>query len=427
MRGRRYALDIGGKDKSKSESALHKAFTEGRLRIVVETTQDRCVDAMILFKAKNLFGRQLSKMPGEYILRQVFDPKHACMMFVDEKDNVVAGICYRPFFERSFVEIVFLAVDYEFQVKGVGGFLMDVFKEMIKMDIKSYENDYMNDVMAMCRICRKEVKYLDMFENEPDRSGRQSLYLIAYADVFAVGFFKKQGFCEDGVFDKWIGYIKDYDGGTIVECKVFWEINYLRKDEVIELMRRRVDEEMRNVNGYSEMHRIEDYSKVKSVRDIPGINKGLDNMKCISKIDSGVNDMKGIPDINEGEERAGDKDKISEESEAKTTMRMFIMYMICDLKMNACAWPFLKPVSANDVPNYYKYIKKPMDISKMAKKVEDGIYKSVREFEEDVRQMITNCLSYNGKDTQYYKCGQVLVKHFEMRMETYKHVVDKIG
>jgi len=400
MRERRTcAFGAGSKICSISESALHRAFAEGRLKAVVETTQDRCVNRMTLLKAKNLFGKQLSKMPGEYILRQVFDPKHACMVFIDEKNDVVAGICYRPFFERRFAEIVFLAVDYEFQVKGVGGFMMDVFKEMIKMDMKSHVGDYTDEVMGMCRICRKEVSYLDMFGSGPDCSGRECFYLIAYADVFAVGYFKKQGFCEEGVFDGWIGCIKDYDGGTIVECRVFWEVNYLRKDEVIDGMRRRFDEEMVNADGYSEMHKIEDYSTVKGVRDIPGMS---------------------VEDERASEGRG-------EEAEAKTTTKMFIMYMICDLKRNTCAWPFAKPVCAKEVPNYYKHVKKPMDISKMTQKVDKGVYKSVREFEEDVRQMIANCLSYNGKDTQYYKCGKMLLKHFEERIKTYKHVIDRIG
>lgn len=45
-------------------------------------------------------------------------------------------------------------------------------------------------------------------------------YLLTYADNFAIGYFKKQGFTKDQKMAeyKWKGYIKDYDGGTLMEC-----------------------------------------------------------------------------------------------------------------------------------------------------------------------------------------------------------------
>ncbi|OLY80597.1 Histone acetyltransferase gcn5 [Smittium mucronatum] len=42
---------------------------------------------------------------------------------------------------------------------------------------------------------------------------------LTYADNYAIGYFKKQGFTKDITFDKrlWIGYIKDYEGGTLMQ------------------------------------------------------------------------------------------------------------------------------------------------------------------------------------------------------------------
>ena len=43
-----------------------------------------------------------------------------------------------------------------------------------------------------------------------------------------VGYFKKQGFTNEITFDgeKWKGRIKDYEGGTLMECKIFECVNY---------------------------------------------------------------------------------------------------------------------------------------------------------------------------------------------------------
>lgn len=70
--------------------------------------------------------------------------------------KVVAGITYRPFAHRGFIEIVFCAVSSSNQVKGYGGHLMDHFKKHIQ----------------------------DTYENVE--------YFLTYADNYAVGYFKKQ-------------------------------------------------------------------------------------------------------------------------------------------------------------------------------------------------------------------------------------------
>ena len=46
------------------------------------------------------------------------------------------------------------------------------------------------------------------------------MHFLTYADNYAVGYFRKQGFSKDITLDRsvWAGYIKDYEGGTIMEC-----------------------------------------------------------------------------------------------------------------------------------------------------------------------------------------------------------------
>lgn len=111
---------------------------------------------IILTGLKNLFQRQLPKMPREYITRLVMDRSSCGLAMIKYGHKVVAGITYRPFEHRGFIEIVFCAVSSANQVKGYGGHLMDHFKKHI------------------------QEKY------------RNVNYFLTYADNYAVGYFKKQ-------------------------------------------------------------------------------------------------------------------------------------------------------------------------------------------------------------------------------------------
>lgn len=47
-------------------------------------------------------------------------------------------------------------------------------------------------------------------------------HFLTYADNYAIGYFRKQGFTKHVSMppERWVGYIKDYDGGTLMECTV---------------------------------------------------------------------------------------------------------------------------------------------------------------------------------------------------------------
>lgn len=52
--------------------------------------------------------------------------------------------------------------------------------------------------------------------------------MLTYADNYAIGYFKKQGFTKEITLpqDNWKGFIKDYDGGTFMECYIHPEMDY---------------------------------------------------------------------------------------------------------------------------------------------------------------------------------------------------------
>ena len=67
-------------------------------------------------------------------------------------------------------------------------------------------------------------------------------HFLTYADNYAIGYFKKQGFTTDITFDKrnWMGYIKDYEGGTIMQCSMLEKVEYLDAYELIMAHRKAV-------------------------------------------------------------------------------------------------------------------------------------------------------------------------------------------
>lgn len=97
------------------------AQLEERLGVIrfmpVTSSQPSLVTSIILTGLKNIFQRQLPKMPREYITRLVFDRNHWSLAIVKKGYQVVGGITYRPFDRRAFGEIVFCAITGTEQVR----------------------------------------------------------------------------------------------------------------------------------------------------------------------------------------------------------------------------------------------------------------------------------------------------------------------
>lgn len=116
-------------------------------------------------------------------------------------DVVVGGISFHPFYDNGFIEIAFCAITANEQVKGYGTHLMNHLKAQLQP--------------------------------------QKLLTFLTYADNYAIGYFKKQGFTKYVTTprEKWAGFIKDYDGGTLMECRVHTTINYLQIPEMVRKQR----------------------------------------------------------------------------------------------------------------------------------------------------------------------------------------------
>lgn len=168
-----------------------------------------------LVDLKNIFAKQLPKMPKEYIVRLMFDRKHESIAIKEESGKIYGGICYRVFETVKLAEIVFLAVMSERQIKGFGTKIMNQLKTQMQ--------------------------------------NRGIRFLMTCADNLAIGYFQKQGFHKDLLMPSQLfkGYLKDYEGSTLMECLLHEKVNYKtvfqqikeRKKELISIVKTRVNNE----------------------------------------------------------------------------------------------------------------------------------------------------------------------------------------
>ncbi|KAI4320789.1 hypothetical protein MLD38_034233 [Melastoma candidum] len=64
---------------------------------------------------------------------------------------------------------------------------------------------------------------------------------------------------------------------------------------------------------------------------------------------------------------------------------------------------YAEPVDPEELPDYHDIIEKPMDFSTVRKKLANGSYVTLSQFESDVFLICTNAMQYNAPDTVYHK------------------------
>lgn len=88
---------------------------------------------------------------------------------------------------------------------------------------------------------------MDHFKAHIRKSYPDMFHFLTYADNYAVGYFRKQGFSKDITLDRsvWAGYIKDYEGGTIMQCTMLPKVDYTQTRDIIAQQRDAILEKIR--------------------------------------------------------------------------------------------------------------------------------------------------------------------------------------
>lgn len=325
----------------------------GEIEFRVVNNDGSVESAVILTGMKCLFQKQLPKMPKDYIARLVYDRVHTSIAIVRSPLEVIGGITFRAFRDRAFAEIVFCAVLTDQQVKGYGSHLMAHLKDYV-------------------------------------RATSPVMHFLTYADNTATGYFQKQGFTKEITLERsiWMGYIKDYEGGTLMQCSMVPRIRYLDVGRMLLKQKETVQAKIRPMSKSHLIHPPpQQWAK--------GVVTIIDPLSIPAIRATGWS-----PAMDElaRQPRRGPHFK---------ELRRFLY----QVQNHNKAWPFLKPVNRDEVPGYYEVITSPMDLSTVDERLENSDYAGPKDLVDDLKLMFRNCRQYNDSTTVYNKCAVKLEKY----------------
>ncbi|KAI0194978.1 histone acetyltransferase SAGA/ADA, catalytic subunit PCAF/GCN5 [Astrocystis sublimbata] len=292
-------------------------------------------------------------MATHYIARLVYDRTHMSIAIVKKPLEVIGGIAYRPFRTRKFAEIVFCAVAADQQDKGYGAHLMNHLKDYV-------------------------------------RATSPVMHLIAYADNAATGYFSKQGFTKEITLDQavWKGRIKDYEGGTIMQCSMIPRIRYLQASRMVLKQKETVKAKTRLLSKSHIVHQPPQ-------RWVNGTVTPIDPLSIPAIQATGWS-----PEMDE-------LARMPRRGQHFHRLRRFLY----QIQFHNSSWPFVKPVNKDEVPGYYDFIESPMDLSTVEDKLEHERYDTPKKLVDDLKLMFSNCQRYNDAASVYAKAAVKLEKY----------------
>ncbi|NXX29341.1 KAT2A acetyltransferase, partial [Nicator chloris] len=285
---------------------------------------------MWLVGLQNVFSHQLPRMPKEYITRLVFDPKHKTLALIKD-GRVIGGICFRMFPTQGFTEIVFCAVTSNEQVKVRAG-MREMGTHGFSKDIKVPKSRY-------------------------------------------------------------LGYIKDYEGATLMECELNPRIPYTELSHIIKKQKEIIKKLIER--------------KQAQIRKVyPGLTCFKEGVRQIP--------IESVPGIRESWQGVW-----QEGSELKDPDQLYNMLknLLAQIKTHPSAWPFMEPVKKSEAPDYYEIIRFPIDLKTMTERLKNRYYVTKKLFIADLQRIITNCREYNPPDSDYCKCANTLEKFFYFKLK----------
>eukprot|EP00551_Chaetoceros_affinis_P012161 CAMPEP_0203665582 /NCGR_PEP_ID=MMETSP0090-20130426/2783_1 /ASSEMBLY_ACC=CAM_ASM_001088 /TAXON_ID=426623 /ORGANISM="Chaetoceros affinis, Strain CCMP159" /LENGTH=443 /DNA_ID=CAMNT_0050529191 /DNA_START=1 /DNA_END=1335 /DNA_ORIENTATION=+ len=359
-----------------SEAPKKKASPYDKIRHVIVINDGNHENLVRLIGLKNLFAKQLPKMPKDYIVRLVFDRRHKSLAILSDDpavkgtdEEIIGAICYRPYHEMRFGEIAFCAVNGSQQVKGYGTKLMCLLKQ---------------------HAVTEGVEYF-----------------ITYADNYAIGYFKKQGFTKTITMSKsrFHGLIKDYDGGTLMECYVHPSIDYYRVPDMIKAQKEFILDRIR-LTSKSDKVVYPPLPKEWKANTGSGLSSRGNEAAFRAMAIPGVAEAGWtMADLLASTTAAKDSDR------QRNHLKSELLSIVRKTEDQQCAWPFREPVDTTEVTDYLNVIKDPIDLSTIEKRIRKGDwYKSKEMLHVDMLRMVNNCKIYNDPSSPYYECAESLEK-----------------
>ena len=210
------------------------------------------------------------------------------------------------------------------------------------------------------------------------------------------------------------GLIKDYDGGTIMECYIHPSIDFTRIPEMVAAQKKFI------------LQRIRSTSKSDKVVYDPLPSDFSRKVESFHSKNLAASRALAIPGVKEAgwtladlvTSTGGTKDS----DQKKDLLKKELLSLVHKVQEKQFAWCFREPVDTTEVTDYLEMIKDPIDLRTMERRVRKGDhYKSKHQLYADMMKMVNNCKMYNGEGSSYYACAVDLEKYlstlFPLRME----------
>lgn len=183
-----------------------------------------------------------------------------------------------------------------------------------------------------------------------------------------------------------MGYIKDYEGGTIMQCSMLPKIRYLEVPRMLVKQKEAVMAKIRAVSKSHVVHQPPAEWK-HGIREVdPMLIKAIKESGWSPSMDELSRQPRHGPNYNQ------------------------LLHLLNDMQNHTSAWPFAQPVNKEEVPDYYEVIKEPMDLSTMEERLQSDLYPRPEDFVRDAKLIFDNCRRYNNETTPYAKSANKLEK-----------------
>jgi len=92
----------------------------------------------------------------------------------------------------------------------------------------------------------------------------------------------------------------------------------------------------------------------------------------------------------------------------RSTVAGTLNKMLAAIVKHKWAYPFKRPVTDKEAPDYKEFITNPMDFTTLKRRVETGQVAEIHGLVDDLNLIFDNAMVYNGEGTDYYKMASTL-------------------
>ena len=210
--------------------------------------------------------------------------------------------------------------------------------------------------------------------------------------------------------EQWKDYIKDYDGGTLMEAEIDPKIDYSNLSEILKEQKKCIEKYSKKFLNVKRKYTFSEFESElkKSGIDLNTLRKknkdNEENIEITKELFNCIPGMKESGWTYEDYKLQCENEKMGDNANFLSQCRNIIN----KLKNDTHSWPYREPVDATIVQDYYQKIKEPMDLQTLEKGVESGKYKTKSVFVKDLKKIFNNARTYNKSGTIYSKYATVL-------------------